>query len=407
MGSRTRVLGVGFLPAAIVFATAGCPGGDSAVNEARRVRDQRIGESAEHRRFDIEISRGATDPVRREQLVHAIADDRFAIASLALDTLAAAPPAEARDALRQVFDGKSGVLKLRAAVALGRLGDEAAVAFLREQIRVPEQTLGLEVVTVLAAHGGEPVLAPVFAPRLASDDRDTREEAYALLGAVRAPWATDLLLRGLEREHGEERRAAIQALGRTGEPRVASAIERFVNTKGLVFATLEALGAVGSPDGADAVRSMLASAEPTVRAYAAVALWRLGGKSEAEPVVSAGLTDADASARAVLAEQLAPVADPDARRYLAVLALDTERTVRVAALRSMAAEPRVEDLNSLLAAAGDADYQLQTIALGALARAGGPEAAAAIRPLVRSENPYVALAAAHAVVEITARAKAA
>jgi HEAT repeat protein len=387
-----------------LLAAVGCAGDTAAVREARRVRDRWVGESPDHRRFDIEISRGSTDPVRREQLVQAIADEQFAIAALALETLGAAPPAEARDALRQVFERKSGVLKLRAAVALGRLGDGAAIEFLRAEVGDPAESLNPDAVAVVAAaDGGQDAVRRALTPRLESADQATRDEAYAALGGVRAPWATDLLLQGLEREHGEARHEAIHALGRTGDPRVTAAIGRFVNTRGLVFATLEALGAVGDPAGADVVRPMLASPEPIVQAYAAVALWRLGAKDEAAPVVAAAVEKGDASVRAVLAEQLAPLDDPDARRHLGRLATDAERAVRIAALRSIAIDPGPGDEPALLAAAGDADYQIQSIALAALAKAGTPGAIATIRPLLEADNPYVALAAAHAVVEIAAR----
>jgi len=402
MRSFARVLAAGCLLAGIAGAAAGCSGGDPAA-EARRVRDRWVQESADHRRFDLEISHGATDPVRREQLVAAIADEQFAIASLALDLLATSPPDEARDALRRVFDSKGGVLKLRAAEALGRLGDEAAVAFLRDQLADPAQSLDPDVVAVLAEQGGERLAGPILAVRTTSDALSIREEAYAALGAVRRTWATDRLLEGLEREHGEERRVAIQALGRTGDPRVSAAIERFVNTKGLVFVTLEALGAVGNPAGRAAVRTMLSSAEPTVRAYAGVALWRLGAKSEAEPVVAALVRDPEPSARAVLADQLRTIDDAQARAHLATLAGDPVRPVRIAALRSIAEAPQPGEQALLLGAAADSDYQIQTIALAALARAGDRDAIEAIRPLLASENPYVALAASNAIVEISAR----
>ena len=60
----------------------------------------------------------------------------------------------------------------------------------------------------------------------------------------------------------------------------------------------------------------------------------------------------------------------------------------------------------LVEAAGSADYQVQSLALDLLAKVGGPEQSAALRPLLDSENPYVAISAAHALLSIRARAAA-
>ena len=98
---------------------------------------------------------------------------------------------------------------------------------------------------------------------------------------------------------------------RTGDPAAAGKIDRYANTKGLVFVTLEALGELGSPESVKAVKPMLSNESAPARTYASVALWKLGEKSEAVTVVNELIQDPDPTGRRMLASQLASIDDEE------------------------------------------------------------------------------------------------
>ena len=390
------------LLAALLLANAACgPREDPAVAKAKRVFEQTMQANPEYAGYGLSIAAGNPSPFVREMLLGMIASEHYPTALEAVRAIQDDPPAEAQQALQTVFREKRGALKLQAAVALARLGEAEALEWLRVEISGGGAALSLPAVRVLAEHGEtEAVEAPVRR-YMASDSLDTRNEAYAVLGEIGQPWSTQLLLQGLDKERGEDRQQAIMALGRTGDAAVAQRIARFHNTQGLVFATLEALGALGNPETLKAVESMTSHEEKTVRVYAAVALWRLGGSEKAREALGPLLQDEDPLIRRLVAEQLGSADAPEAREWLTQLAADPDKSVRLSALRSLAAEATAAEVPVFLRAAGDEDYEVATVSLSALARLGvPPDATAQLEPLLDSGNPYIALSAANAILTL-------
>jgi len=393
---------------ALVLAMAlalGCaPGQDPVVVKAKTVLVETAGENQEYERYALAISEGMDSPEALEFVLAKIGSDNFQTAIVAIDALGDEPAAEATDALRQVFENKDGALKRNAAIQLARLGDGEALDYLKAQLSNPQQLLSIPSV-VLAARDDEDgaFLGPIMIDRVRSEDLAVRNEAYAAMGELGLPWATEIIVAALGQERGEDRQQAIRALGRSGDPAVAGKIDRFVNTQGLVFVTLEALGALGQPESVKAVRSMLTNDSAAVRAYSSTALWKLGEKSDAMIVVNELMQDPDPIVRGILAEQLGSVDDEAARSRLAALAEDDAKQVRIQAMRAIAVKPGPEFEGVLVQAANDSEYEVATIALSLLGEVGRGAAVEQIAPLLDSENPYVALSAAQAVLSIRAR----
>jgi HEAT repeat protein len=393
---------VAFVLAALV---AGCaPGEPARLSRAQAVIAETIAKEPDYERYYLSIARGSATPSVRAQVIQALAADNFQTALVAVDALGEAPPPESLEPLRRVFATKGGALKRESAIQLARLGDEKAREYLEGLSADAAQTLSIPATLILArAPGGEERLTPLLRERMSSEDPAVRAEAYAAAGEIRQGWSTRLLLEGLEGERAEQRQPAIVALGRTGDAQVASAIIPFVNTRGLVFASLEALGALGNADARPSVERMLDGDEPAVRVYAAVALWRLGGKDRAVEAVNQLQSSEDPRIRSILAEQLGAVADAEAWSRLATLASDPTKEVRIEAIRAIARQERVEFEPVLREAAADPDYEVATLALAALGRVGGPASSEVAEPLIESDNPYVALSAALCVLEIHGR----
>ena len=141
--------------------------------------------------------------------------------------------------------------------------------------------------------------------------------------------------------------------------------------------------------------------EKSAQVYAAAALWKLGKDTEAEKIVDGLLQDEDPEIRKTLAEQLAGI--PGAGGRLAFLADDTDGQVRIAAVRGLR-EGDVDAVRSfLIERATDADYQVAVVALDGLAAGGDVAVVETLEPLLASDNPYVAISAANAVIEILDR----
>ncbi len=83
------------------------------------------------------------------------------------------------------------------------------------------------------------------------------------------------------------------------------------------------------------------------------------------------------------------------------LAQDGDKSVRAEAYRSLIpALPGPDPALATLFAAGaqDPDYEVSTVALSGLALTGDSSQTAALAPLLESDNPYLAISAAHAVL---------
>ena len=401
----SRVWGMAIVGLVGMALLAGCaPGEDPQVAKARTVLQAMVAQDQEYERYALMIAEGSDSSEAKERLLSSLASDNFQTALVAVDALGDEPSTEAMEALRQVFQNEGGALKRSAAIQLGRLGDAEALDYLKAQLSDPQQLLSIPSVVLLGAtdEGGE-FMAPILAERLKSEDLGVRNEVYAALGELRSPWATEIVVAGLGKEKGEDRQQVIRALGRTGDPAMAGKIDRYANTKGLVFVTLEALGDLGNPESIKAVKPMVSNDSAPARTYAAVALWKLGDKSDAVAAVNELIQDPDPTVRRMLASQLASIDDEEALSRLAALAEDGTKEVRVETLRAIAIKPRPEFEAVLVQAAGDPEYEVSTVALNMLGQVGRGSVVDQIAPLLDSENPYVAISAAEAILSIRAR----
>jgi HEAT repeat protein len=403
MTSVSRCLG-GVICVAAMFTFVGCPPAeDPALSQAKVAYVDVMAANPQYAAYGLEIAEGAGSSFVRERVVEAIGSDHYPTALVAIKSVTEDPPEGAREALAAAFANKGGALKVHAATALARLGDPAAVAWLEEHLQSGDVALNYSLIRFFADEDREDLLAPLIKKLLASDDPATRNEAYGYLGAARKPWATDLLLKGMDKEFGEGRQQLIAALGQSRDPRAAAKVRRFVNTKGLVFVSIEALGAIGDRDTLNEVQAMAQHDQKLVRVYAGTALWRMGEAEAARAVIDPLAIDEDATVRRNLAEQLGRVAEPGAATVLAALAADGDKSVRIAAVRSLNELGDPGSAPVLLEAVGDSDYEVATVALAGLARVGGADAKERIAPLVANENPYVSLTAALAFLEIDGR----
>lgn len=388
---------------AIVALLVGCGSTDRVSRKAEAACLDRMQQDFQFARYGLNLAARYDGPFARQLLVDHLLSDNYQTALAAAKGISDAPDPAAEEALRQVFADKEGALRLSAAVALAKLGDAEASEWLKQQIDGVGGPAKLNVLAFLGKQGEQDLVRPIVQKMMDSESQAGRDEAYLVLGEIGEPWATKLLLQGLEREHGKGRKQAIVALGITGDPAVAAELTPFVNTRGLVFATLEALGRLGNPDVEPALEKMLAKDEPLAQLYAGTALWKLGLLEEPQATLGPLTTVQDPQVRSTLAEQLASVNDPAALSMLLALAGDTNPDVRAAAVRAFSEQADAATQAALLERVEDPAYTVSTAAVEALGRMGGPETIERLEPLLDNDNPYVAISAANAILEIKAR----
>ncbi len=250
--------------------------------------------------------------------------------------------------LGALFADKSAAVRGRAALAAGRIGDEAAVPRLSTLLRVDRA----EGVRAMAA----------FA-----------------LGEIESAAGADALLEALRVSKTPEVRArAVEAVGKIAAALPESEAARKQQLGEAILATLEAEHKLPRPNRAvtllavtaalrarpaNAPRTLalfLSSADARVRADAANALTRLRAK-EALPRLREMLTgDVDAVARANAARALGAAEDAAALDALVARALDdTDARVRVSAVRSLALLRDARAADPLLKRAGELLRRLQ------------------------------------------------
>ena len=405
---RFETLALTGLALLVALMAPGCGSSEHpAVSKARQVFQEKFEERPEYASYGFSITAQVDEPFSRGLAIEALASDHYPTALEAVRAISDNPPQEAREALQAVFAGKKGSLQVQAAVALARLGDDPATEWLKEQVASGAAAMNPAVVTLLAANGAQEVVEPALRETAGSDDPERRNEAYAILGEIGASWSTGLLLEGLEKEFGEERLQAIVSLGRAGDVSASPTIQRFINTKGLVFASIEALGRLGDPNSVKGLQLMAEHDEPLVRAYAGAALWNLGDNETARAVLDPLVAHDEASVRRNLAEQLSELEDEAATSLLVALAGDSDAAVRSTAVRALGERTSAEAAAALLGAIGDSSADVKILALNGLAGAGGADAIPSLAPLLDDPNPYVALSAAHGILAIHDRTSAA
>jgi len=392
------------LAAALVLITTSCSTEDAVVGQARSLLAGSIASSADYAGYAVALAVDNPSPEAQSLIPEGVAAENLKVSRATIRVIVDNPPASTQEALRGVFETKRGLHKLTGAVALARLGDDEALEWVRtECLDETGQSLTIPAVKLLAEKGEEDALTPFLRSRMGNDEPSIRNEAYVMLGAIHQDWATRLLVEGLDNEFGAEREQAILSLGQTGDPAVAKKLEKFANTQGLVFATLEALGHLDNPDSIKILTRQLKHKSSLVRMYAASALWRLGEEETAVEILKPMAEDEDPATRMNVAQQIFGIQSPQAIAILTAMATDQDGSVRLAAVQALG-EFKDPSLGPVFVTAlADKSYQVHTAALDALAFAGSVEDVEQIKPFLENQNPYVKISAANAILAISAR----
>ena len=260
-----------------------------------------------------------------------------------------------------------------------------------------------------------------FRRHLGSTSVEVRRRAVTAAGRIGNRGAVALLMRALAEDPAAPVRAdAAFALGELGDTSAAviAALDHAVPSYwvpvrepevAIVVEILGALGKLGTPAAGRLVGAALLETNPALRentrrvaAEALLASWRFG---EATPVprIAAFLEDEDPGIRWRAAYALSRSGRSDGVPYLLGRVGDPEHRVRAYAVRGLARDPAraagvADSARALLAyALGDPHPHVRINALGALASHQESASVADMAPLLRDEDPNVAVAAAAAL----------
>jgi HEAT repeat protein len=398
MNRRLAPLLTSLTLAASLVLLGACASGPAELSAAQKLLESKLTEDPQFQNYALSIMADSDAPHARSARLAAIAGGARASTSAAIPSL---DPQNAEElaALEGLFAGR-GVLKMQAAARLAESGNAVALEWLASQMGKGGTVLPATAMNALAATDRGEAVQQALRGMIWSKDLSTRNEGYEILGQVEQPWAVDLLLEGLDKEFAEDRVGPIAALGAHGDLRAVQPVLKWIQTQGLVEASLDTLGRLGDSSAVAKITPLLENEQPVVRVFAASALWRLGEGEPAKATLGALIDSEEGNVRQAVASELAKIADPQASSWLAQLATDADAEVRTEALRALVAAPASTDGALLAQAANDESAEVATLALGGLAEVGSAEQAAALSPLLKSPNPYVAISAAHTILSI-------
>jgi HEAT repeat protein len=302
------------------------------------------------------------------------------------------------DVLIAQLRGGSTDTRRAAAVALGRLGDRAAVPALVETLEEADTHLLAPVCGALARLGDERAFEPLFA-HMGHPDPGVRQAVVGALNSIGHPGMAARIADALNDTNPYVRQSAAKIAGYFGYPAIVGALLACGSDpdERVRAAALEHMAYVEDPR----VQSMLVHAmrtdTPRCRAAAAAALGHIEDSAVATALRQA-LDDPDPWVRYFAASSLGRCRDEGALDDLAARAKgDPAGQVRIAAIDAIGAVGGLKAVELLEPLTQSRDADIAAAAMRAAGHVRVPAAAAVLRAGLRSETPVVRAAAAEAL----------
>lgn len=357
-----------------------------------------------------------------EQLASADVDTRRAtvVALGRIGDRAAVP------ALVRLLENDERELLVVTASALARIGDQRAFEPLLRLICDGETAVRQAAVGALNSLGS-PELAVRIRTLLDSPDRNTRESAVRVAGYFGYPECADTLIARANDPDEGVRAAAIEHLGYLDDPRVAQVLLDTLRegTPRARSAAAHALAYIVEPRTTDALRSALHDPDAWVRYFAATSLGRRRDVEAFDDLAAAARSDRARPVRVAAVEAIGTINGERTVELLSELIAVDDSDLATAALRALGATDAEAAVPVLCAALRSSEARRRIAAAEALACAvtiDGVEAlawtacadadenvsAAAIAALgsIASCRPAFAEAALHALVDVAGDANA-
>jgi len=203
---------------------------------------------------------------------------------------------------------------LKAVYALGRLKHKEASAFILELTGSPAHKLSRVAAEAVAQLGAEGALEQLLAmARNTELTPRNRKAAIASLGKMKMPEATKALLKFVEKEESGIRRAALRALGDTGDRSIIPALVDLMEQEEMLPALVETLVRIGGEKSSSMLYTLSQDErkDSAIRFKALCAAGKAGSGRALKPLL-AELKSSDPSTRTAAIEALGHLKDPTA-----------------------------------------------------------------------------------------------
>lgn len=333
-------------------------------------------------------------------LIQNLEDTNYYVRFAAIEGLGRSRDRRAVKALIRAIDDRNVSIRLNAAVALGQLGVQEALEPLSRALSDNDELVRAEAARSLGKLGNPEAATPlidVFRRESADRVKATIIKALGTLGDVSV---VGLLCDHLKHQDSRVRANAIEALADVGGDVVGDMLLPLLDDANnrvranAVVALWKLSHKRGIVQGTEALRQMLASPVPLMRASAAAAMGMIGDESFFQLLMEC-LQDPDPQVRrnaGKAMEQLPSI--PKVAPLLKILA-DDDSTVSQSAVKILSRTP--EAIEPLISALSSANPRVRANAALALASGGYSDAIDSLAMLLKDFNPEVRLRAVEAI----------
>jgi HEAT repeat protein len=232
-------------------------------------------------------------------------------------------------------------------------------------------------------------------------DSKSRERAASAL-AMQGANSLEVLVEELDSDDSEVRKAAVEALGKLGDPQAVEPLGELLETGTPIDrrASIDALVAIGGPDATELLENYLTSDEPQMRELVLRGLGRLAGRERADAIRKC-CKDPDERVRQAALELLPDVAgDAALPELLDALRHGTPR-VRAKAAQSLARVPGSDSIAALREALGDEDAWTRYFAVRGIGALKDAASADRLKAMAASDPAeQVRVAAGETMIEL-------
>jgi|GEM_PF-1872313 len=293
---------------------------------------------------------------------------------------------------------KVDLIRIVAAMALGKIGDRKAVDPLINALR--DKNVGWAAAEALGKIGDQKTV-DLLRDILKGKDKYAIWAAAKALGKISDQEAVDFLINILSNKDAYSRWVAVVALQEIGDPKGVDALVEVLEKdkdEAVKRAAVSALGAIGDSKVVDPLIKASKDKDSLVRADA---LWTLGkiGDSRCVDLLIEALNH-DKFVRGSAADALGEIRDPKAVEPLIEALKDEDKYVKSAAVEALGKIGEPKALNHLIDALNDEHTSVRLHAAEALGKIGGLKAVNYLIEVLKDESEVVRRYATEALGKI-------
>jgi HEAT repeat protein len=279
---REKHMRIGLLFTALFLLACGHPppAARAQADDARRLRDELVRARLEILDLKLKLARLGGKPEEEHRILEeALSSEWAEVAVAGFRELGALPEDRRRQALPLVIgrlaSGPEGV-RVQAVAFLGRAAAPEAEAALIGAARDPSSLVRRAAASALKSSTADPSLQALVA-LLGDPDREVRLASVDALGVARREGAVQPLLASLRAEKDVKvQEKTVLALGALGSPAALEALGEALGREPLRWAAIDSMGRIGDPRAAARLRPFLAPPFPLdVRQGAVEALGKM------------------------------------------------------------------------------------------------------------------------------------